>query len=254
MRLITKSPDVLANAKEIPWLQGLPTKKGERGYNWSFPVDSLFMGHDWYSEKYEILHAAPTGSVIIDVGCKIGDWTRDAKPAIPPGVLKIGVDPIDYKTTFGIVDRYFSCAIDNVDQPTTMTLNYFDEAGCNSLRPKSDHLSMRTVLGQMQVPVKSLEKILLECVAPGTRIHYLKCDCQGKDADVAKSLKSFLPHTKYIQIECSFSQDQPFYIGQPSYEQDVLELQQLGFEPIYFMDYALSPLPEGEILFKNKSL
>lgn len=103
------------------------------------------------------------------------------------------------------------------------------------------------------MPVKSLEMILLDYVKSNTIIHYVKCDCQGKDVDVIKSLKSFLPNTRYVQIECSLDKEKPFYINQKNYEEEIIIMNDLGFEPIFYMEYIGGPLPEGEILFKNKN-
>lgn len=240
MRLITKE-DVLAKAQE-------------RKYTSPVTVDGLIMGYDWYIEKYDIIRSAEPGSVLIDAGCKSGDWISCINHIIPKGVIRVGIDPIDYNSMQWNCDRYFKCALDDVDEPTTATFRLFDEPGCNSLLPKSDHLTMRNVTGEIQVVVRSLESILLELVAHGTIVSYMKCDCQGKDVAAIKSLRSFLPTTRYVQVECSFNANEPFYEGQPSYEDDVAVMYELGFEPIFWVEYPNSPLPEGEILFKNKNI
>lgn len=238
--------------------------KGHDGITWSFPLNEVRLGTDWYLEKYEILSRAPAGSVLVDAGCKEASWIGGVHGIVPPGVLRIGIDPVDYNvmsqrggpTPFSqgddmVLHHYYCCAIDDVDKETTATFHIFDEPGCNSLLPKSEHLVCRNVLKTVTVPVTRLETILLKHVSPGTEIYYLKCDCQGKDVSVVKSLRSFLPHTKYVQIESSFSRERPFYTGQPSHEDDVAEMEKLGFEPIYYVEYSGSPLPEGEILFKR---
>lgn len=253
-RIITKSYDMLSAATEKPWLSGRVVKNGSENMNWSIPVDDLFLGDDWYLEKYEIISQAPSNSAIIDVGCHKGDWTNRIKHLVPPHVKYIGVDPIHYHEIDGVIQNYKQCALDNVDQESSMTFHIFDEPGCNSLLPKSEHLVMRNAISTTTVSVKTLESVLLEYIKSDTMVYYLKCDCQGKDIDVVKSLRSFLPYTKYVQVESSFSHKQPFYMNQPSYEDDVVTMLSLGFEPIFYMEYALSPLPEGEILFKNKAL
>lgn len=253
-RKITRNPDLLANVEEIPWLEGKYTTSGDRGYVWDdFKPNHLFMGHDWFIEKFRILSKAQSGELVLDIGCKGGLWIKDAREVLVPGVITLGADPSNYGAD-KYLNYYYCCAIDNVSYSSTTTFYTFDEEGCNSLRPKSEHLTMRNMLNAVQIPVRSLENILLEKFNNNTIIHYLKTDCQGKDVDVVKSLRSFLPQTKYVQIECSLNEDFPFYDGQPSYEQDIEEMDKLGFKPIYWMNLSLSPLPEGEILFKNKNL
>jgi FkbM family methyltransferase len=253
MRTITSSNDTLSNVKEIFWTHDSKVIRGG-GSSWPVPGKELRLGNDWYLEKYNLLHSAQPHSVIIDAGCKTGDWIGIVNHILPPNIITIGIDPINYNVMSGQVTYYHECAIDNVDEKSILQFHIFDEPGCNSLLSKSEHLTMRNALKVITVPVQTLESILLEHVSPETTIHYLKCDCQGKDADVVKSLRSFLPFTRYIQIECSFDKNQPFYIDQPSYEDDVKSLVELGFEPIYFMDYLESPLPEGEIIFQNTNL
>ncbi len=238
------------NAVKIPWL---PSNVVKTDKNWLIPVDELRMGNDWYLEKYKLICEALPGSVIIDAGCKTGDWVGLINHIPLKDVIKIGVDPIRYNLSwncYGQWDYYHQCAIDNIEE-TTAYFNIFDEPGCNSLLDKSEHLTMRTNTNSILVPVQTLESVLLTHVAPDTVIHYLKCDCQGKDVDVVKSLRSFLLKTKYVQIETSFDKNKPFYVNQPDYEADILAMAEIGFEPIYYMEYLESPLPEGEILFKN---
>jgi FkbM family methyltransferase len=254
-RVITRYPDLLQNVEHKFFI--IPKKiikNNSEGMNWSIPVDELLIGCDWYLEKYQIINQSPNNSIIVDAGCKSGDWISVIKHLIPNTVKSIGIDPINYNIMHNYVDYYHSVALDNIDYPTTMTFHLFDEPGCNSLLPKSDHLTMRNIINTITVPVQTLESILLEHVVPGTFIQYVKCDCQGKDIDVIKSLRSFLPFTKYIQMELSFSYEKPFYNGQKSYEDDIETMLKLGFEPLYWTEYPESPLPEGEILFKNKEM
>lgn len=206
----------------------------------------ILHGWDWYAEKIAIVRAAPPGAVVLDVGCKEGSWSNDASPYVPAGTLRIGVDPSNH-SPYKNLDVYHCCAIDDVECGSRTFYTYSDE-GCNSLLQKSAHLNRQQV-GSTNVTVTNLEDLLLRHVKAGTTVHYLKCDCQGKDADVVKSLRSFLPHTNYVQIECSFSRERPFYLGQPFYEDDVATMATLGLKPLYYIIYPDSPLPEGEILF-----
>jgi hypothetical protein len=253
-RKVTRTPDLLANIEHKLYTSPRTVKNNTEGMSWSLPAEELLIGYDWYLEKYQLINAAPPGSVIIDAGCKTGDWISHVNFLIPKHTKRIGIDPINYNTMQHHVDYYHEVALDDVNEPTTMTFHLFDEPGCNSLLSKSDHLSMRNVLSTKTVQVQTLESVLLQHVSPATIIQYAKCDCQGKDVAAIKSLRSFLPFTKYVQVELSFSCDQPFYNEQPSYEEDIETMSELGFEPMFWTEYPNSPLPEGEILFKNKNI
>lgn len=76
-----------------------------------------------------------TCSVIVDAGCKTGDWAGLINHFPFDNVIRIGVDPIDYKWP-SVWNFYQQCAIDNVDKITSMDFHLFDEPGCNSLLPK----------------------------------------------------------------------------------------------------------------------
>src|SRR5260370_832983 len=89
-------------------------RKGE-GLDWPFPARELRIGHDWYLEKYQILSEAPAGAIVIDVGYNHGSWTGEANCIIPPGVFRIGIDPIDYNEPKDSVHHFVQCAIDDVD-------------------------------------------------------------------------------------------------------------------------------------------
>lgn len=257
----------LKEAKRIECENDRLVSKGKNGMDWSFPQPEVRLGSDWYIEKLEILSKAPRGSTVIDVGCKEGYWTGSIHGIIPPGVLRIGIDPIDYKvstlrggaTPFNpvggdpVLHEYYCCAIDDVDDRSSATFHIFDEPGCNSLLPKSEHLA-RTELKTITVPIMSLESLLFESGRSQAYIYFLKCDCQGKDVSVVKSLRSFLARTDYVQIETSFSRERPFYKEQPCHDDDVKEMEEIGFRPIYYVEYNGSPLPEGEILFKRVGL
>lgn len=251
-RIITKDPDLLSQAVQRPYSSPHFITKGVDA-DWSIPVDTLRIAHDWYLEKYEIIGSAPPASVIIDAGCKSGDWISHINHLLPKSVKRVAIDPIDYNSMQWHSDYYYKCALDNVDCETTMTFNLFDEPGCNSLLPRSDHLHMRNVVDTITVPVRTLESILIEKFPLSTIVHYMKCDCQGKDVAAVESLREFLKNTRYVQVECSFSHEQPFYVEQPSYEDDIIAMDKIGFEPIFWIEYPESPLPEGEILFKNKN-
>lgn len=254
-RLITRDSDLLANVVHQHYVHCRPVYQKDN-LSWSLKVPEVNHGNDHYLAKYEIMAQAQPGEVVLDVGCKSGDFISQYNPFFEKGVIRIGVDPNFYNILYhGHVNHYFEEAASDVDHPEKRQFDCYDEPGCSSLlRGSPELLQVRKVVGVKQVTVRSLESMLLDVVQPGTVVHYCKCDTQGSDLSAAKSLRSFLSKTRYIQLECSFDKEHPFYTGQSSYEEDIEEMDKLGFTPLYYQEYPDSPLSEGEILYVNKDI
>src|ERR1700674_4663652 len=114
-RIITRSPDLLANIEHKIYTSPRRIKNNTEGMSWSLPADELLIGYDWYLEKYQFINQAPPGSVIIDAGCKNGDWISIVNFLIDKQVKRIGVDPINYNIMQHHVDHYYAVALDDVD-------------------------------------------------------------------------------------------------------------------------------------------
>lgn len=221
-----------------------------------------YTGKDWSELKKSIFANIQPNSFIIDVGCKHGSWLKKALSYIPENVvnsvIKIGIDPIDYgeRTRNVSYDLYEEAAIGLEDKESVCfyTLN---ESGCNSLLKPTNLLletsfdgQKRKETGIINVQQKRLDSILLKYEP--SNIHYLKTDCQGADLNAIKSMGNLLKITKFIEMEIGLDKNKPFYEQSDEFSVVLKELELLGFEPIEFTNFPVSPLPEGELVFKRK--
>ena len=204
----------------------------------------------------KIFEDIPDLSVIIDIGCRVGAWQESVNRALDhsKNIFKIGIDPINHNLQ--LYNVYLNCAVGLKNQETT-DFYIFDgkgAAGCNSMLAPTDELLSATSFTcdePISVQQRRLDSIWEEFSLE--KIYYIKCDCQGADLDVIKSLGKYLPYVKYIEMEVSLDAEHPFYKGSNTVEEAFEFLESNGFKPIEFSSYPVSPLPEGEILFENKS-
>jgi len=223
-----------------------------------------FKGDGWSPLKRGVFEKMCATSTTIDVGCKQGWWQQSVNKIIGLNrtrmIYKIGIDPIDYndRQNNGCYDSYFKCAVGLEDHKKTK-LYTLNEPGCNSLLTPSRELlntmylsSKRTVTDIINVEQRRLDSILKELAQK--EIYYLKTDCQGADLSVIKSMGKYLENTQYIEMEVGLDHDKPFYVAADTVEQVLQEMDELGFCPIEFSTFPISPLPEGEIFFERKGL
>ena len=219
-------------------------------------------GHSFL--KKEIFSTIKENAVIIDGGCKQGWWMQSVNKYIPNylnlTINRIGVDPISYGETQvnGKYTHYIQAAIGLEDQDEVDFYIVGSEPGCNSLLKPSQMLQNHSYIGKKReiteikkVPKRRLDSILND-LNISSEIYYVKLDLQGADLDAVKSLGDHLPRVKYIEMEMSLDKDNPFYENSPFIEEIIENLDFFGFEPIQFSSFPLSPLPEGELLFRRK--
>ena len=165
-------------------------------------------------------------------------------------------------------------AIDNVASEEERELKEFPvETGCNSLldlntdgitHDKNEYdkkLWLRFHIETQQqkriVKVNSAFNLLksINYVGP---THFVKIDTQGKDVDVVKSMGDYLKETYYIQIETitSHNRNIVMYKGQSIHEDDVIEMDKLGFKVFHIEDYSIgkNETPEANVIFANSEL
>ena len=218
---------------------------------------------------------------IIDVGCHKGGFQQGFKPKLQKNNFWIGIDACDY----GIGDRYnifVNKAIDNVDADETRPFHEYSESGCNSLLPmnmdiltgdvseydkkwflgKSDEQTtmvkeQKTLI--RNTSVSSLHSIL--SYIPQFKdelIHFVKIDTQGNDINVVRSMREFRDRTLFIQMECvsSHNKDIVLYKGQQIMEDDIKDMDELGFSVYDFVDYGANKTagPEADVVFYNRNL
>jgi hypothetical protein len=111
------------------------------------------------------------------------------------------------------------------------------------------------VVQKKEVIVTSLERVLDSIPKfKDEIIHYVKIDTQGSDINVAKSLGKYINKTMFIQLECVTSHDpkKVLYKGQQLFENDVDDMNLLGFKIVGMEDYSGFASPEGDVLFINQ--
>lgn len=225
-----------------------------------------YKGEGWSDLKREIWSKVLPNDTVIDVGCKQGWWMQSANRIIDTQVrskiIRIGIDPVDYgpqRQHNASFDVYLKCAIgtENKKNVKFYTLN---EPGCNSLLQPSDLLlettwenpttTKREISDVIEVEQRTLNSILNDLNIKS--VFYVKTDCQGADLDAIKSLGPHLERVQYLEMELGLEKERPFYYESDCIEEILEEMEKMGFEPIEFSSFPLSPLPEGELVFKRK--
>lgn len=85
-------------------------------------------------------------------------------------------------------------------------------------------------------------------------IDFIKIDAEGKDLDIVKSLKEYLPRIKYIGIECSSYDNNNLRIFENgSNKQDAITFfEKNNFSIFEIIDYSKINLTQAsDIIFKN---
>jgi len=204
------------------------------------------------------------GDIVIDVGCRMGGWIR---PRYDQGwsgkeLYTVGIDPIWHNIS-DLFSLYVNYAIGPEDRDDMVYHIVANEPGCNSLLPPSEELlATQLVGGQLRsagpaekVQQRRLDTVLKEAgFTPGeSTVHYLKTDCQGADFSAVQSMGEFLKDTRYVEMEIGLDPENPFYVGAERAEDVIAGMESLGFKLIEFVNFPVSPLPEGELFFKRNS-
>jgi len=217
-------------------------------------------GPVWVSDELKtILSDTPENGVIIDAGCHKGVWISTIKEFILKKYISIGIDPIDHNVG-NKYDYFFNYAID-VDEGLR-DFHIFKESACNSLFKTSKEIDDLSLWYVEEIEIIKKETRTLESLLEENNIgeiYYLKCDCQGNDVNVVKSLKSYINKIEYIQIESNIDKKLSYWDCNGSFEEDIIEIEKLGFKAIYYLIWEFQgvdkingiPAIEGEILFKK---
>ena len=224
-----------------------------------------YKGEGWSALKREIWSHISPNDIVVDVGCKQGWWMQEVNRILEPHVrskiIRIGIDPMDYadRQHNASFDVYIKCAIGLEDKKNVKfyTLN---EAGRNSLLEPSELLlettwenpntTKREISDVIEVEQRTLSSILNNLDTKS--VFYVKTDCQGADLNAIKSLGAHLENVQYIEMELGLDASRPLYYESDSIEKILEEMGKMGFYPIEFSTFPVSPLPEGELLFKRK--
>ncbi len=209
---------------------------------------------------------------ILDIGCHKAGVLNSLRPRLSRSSHWVGFDPSNHNVG-SVYNHYFEVAVDNVDAETQKVFSEFPtEMGCNSLlelnvegitHDKSEYnkkcWTTVTTDGMRKRPVKVNSAYnLLKSINYTGPIHFIKIDTQGNDINAVKSLREYLKETYYIQIETitSHNKDITLYKGQTLHEDDVKEMEKLGFKVFYIEDYSIGQqsTPEANVIFYNSNL
>jgi len=215
--------------------------------------------------KQKVFENTPLNGTIIDIGCKQGWWMQVMARYIPPELLhsvyKIGADPIDYqdRERNASYNLYVKAAI-GIEDDSEVEFYTLNEPGCNSLlEPSKERLNTwysgqkRQINSIIYVKQRRMGSILDDLDSGiSESVYYLKTDCQGADLDAIKSMGQYLEKTEYVEMELSLDREKPFYKHCDTVMETLEFFDNLGFYPIEFSSFPISPLPEGELFFKRK--
>jgi len=217
--------------------------------------------------KTQIFSSLPANSIIIDGGCRDGDWIHAVTHYLKLNLniekeefILVGIDPILSPS----IDRYnffVEGAISDKNQKQVTFFIVENEPGCNSLKRPSNRLQeskyedkKRKVSKVEKIETYRLDKIISNIIdktkgSPG----YLKLDVQGSELECLEGAGKFLKEFMFIETEIGLDKNKKFYDRGSELDEVIEVLNNKNFEPILFAKYPLSPLPEGEIIFKNKN-
>tara|TARA_Y100000296_G_scaffold85400_1_gene121241 strand:- start:1731 stop:2447 length:717 start_codon:yes stop_codon:yes gene_type:complete len=212
----------------------------------------------------DIVLNAPENSFVIDTGCHKGAWIRTMgiHHFLDHSIKTIGIDILNHNCG-DLYDFFFATPLDVEEKEREAFI--FHETAINSLHNRNPNLSYDDAPYMALNTTKTMTTKRLDTVletlcavekAVIDKIHYLKVDCQGNDVNVVKSLGKYLDKTDYVQIETTFD-DQNLYDISLTYVDDIKEMRELGFTPIYYCSQqkrAFSMPKEGEILFKRQGI
>lgn len=228
------------------------------------------------------LHKWPDFNLnIVDIGCHKAGFMQGFKRSLAKNSFWLGVDACDWGVG-GQYDVFVNKAVDNVEVEGMKTFHEYAESGCNSLLPMnmevltsdnseydkkwyigktSEQLSVvkEQKLTTREVKVDSLHSILSDVPKLKTGpIHFVKIDTQGNDINVVKSMKEFRDKTLFIQMECvsSHNKDIVLYKGQQIMEDDIKDMDDMGFSVYDFIDYGAEKNagPEADVVFYNRKI
>jgi hypothetical protein len=212
---------------------------------------------------------------IVDIGSHKAMFLDETRPIVRKPSYWIAIDPCDYGVCQGKYNEFHNLALSDVGVETTMQFNEYEEPGCNSLLTmnvdKITHdaseydkkwyvaRSIENRTAVRNVRVNSFYNVFKDHpILTKEPIHFIKIDTQGNDIKVIRGMGDFLTKTYFIQTESVTSQnkDVVMYDGQQLMEDDVRDMEALGFGVFDYINYGANKnaCPEADVVFYNKSL
>lgn len=161
--------------------------------------------HDWLNNNFFSL-LQKTGinpKHILDIGANRGDWTRNVLQYFPDAYYTM-VEPQQelnkFYTDLTVANKVkvFNCGVGNKSGVFKFTVASADDA---STFRYSEEDAMKLGLNQIELPVKTIDQLLLEYQLAIPEI--LKIDAEGLDLEVLEGASTLMGTTEVILIEAA---------------------------------------------------
>lgn len=201
------------------------------------------------------------GVVLIDVGCCAGHFLKKI-PVPRDNYYAVGVDP--WIRVGGLYNEHHEVALDETEGAGV--LNLYHDMGSSSLLRMREEIIVHTHDRPGWFIRSVAEGLTGERVVQRVRgdslfgkfdhIDYLKIDAQGMDMAVVRGFGALLERVRFIQIESVTSHDPQItlYEGQSIFEDDIVEMDRLGFDVVSMTDYSEYASPEADVVFRNRRI
>jgi hypothetical protein len=227
---------------------------------------------------------------IIDIGCARCAFINEflVKYFDRTSIKSLGIDPLQHYDgcIFGsfnaaqVYNTYIKGCVDNIlpgtIQKKKFYINSIDQASSllkintkifspdinnkNTFYYPQDIIDrLNVITGEIAVDVYNLNDIINKLYGPNEIIDFIKIDAEGKDVDIAKSIKNNLHRIKYIGVECSSHNNETLTVFENgSTLKDAIEYFTQNYFEIYdHTDYSLDSTnltQMSDIVFINTKL
>ena len=188
--------------------------------------------------------------LVIDAGANVGQFGQKLRAdGYERKIVSFEPSPESFKqvqSAAGADPLWESMRIALGETEGEQVLHLSRESVFDSLLPPSrdSHFtSKQTQIGEENVAVRRLDRIIHEFCAPTDRV-FLKIDTQGSDEAVLRGATGALNQIFALQMEISLS---PLYEQQPPIESTIVLAKQLGFE-LWSLERGATARESGRVL------
>tara|TARA_B100001093_G_C26777439_1_gene993033 strand:+ start:778 stop:1539 length:762 start_codon:yes stop_codon:yes gene_type:complete len=205
---------------------------------------------------------------VIDIGCaRCGFINEFLVNYFKREKIKcVGVDPLLHPGKFSAkkaYNYYFQGCVDNVPKNLVKRENFYinaDDQASSLLKINTDLFSSnlnkrqdkfyypQPIINRLKIinEVKTvyvfhLGNIIDKCFDQEEIIDFIKIDAEGKDLEIVKSIKDYLPRIKYIGVECSSHQNKDLTLFKNSnntIENNIAFFKENNFSIFEITDYG----------------
>ena len=236
-------------------------------------------------DAYKTAISSEKNITVIDVGCArcsflnkflIHYFNRN-------NITIVGIDPLQHNgisNASNIYNFYIKGCVDNIPRniikETIFYINEIDQAS-SLLKIKSDNFTsdlnnlenkyyypqeiinrLKNITHTINVNVFNINDIITNTIGNDVFIDFIKIDAEGKDLDIAKSLKENFHRIKYIAIECSSHKNKELEIFEngSNLTDSNLFFKENRFDIYELTDHSIDPNNKtqmSDIVFINKT-